>query len=142
MTTDVGMTQHPTVHTPQSAQIRRRSDVNGVDNQLFGDADLAVLRTNLQEHRRFRLQQLGEIARGSSGGASRAGSTPHIEVSRKLAAAARMALEEIEAALAKMNTGRYGRCSRCGRAISVELLWSYPQAPYCTACHRVMRRTQ
>ncbi|MEV0291478.1 TraR/DksA C4-type zinc finger protein [Kribbella sp. NPDC050820] len=134
-----GRTQHLTGH---AARIRRASHLAAVGNQLLGDADLRKLRATLQEHRRFRLQQLGEIAGGSSLGASGAGSTPHIEVSRKLAVAARAALEEIEVALAKMDAGRYGRCSRCGRAISLQLLWSYPQAPYCTPCHRVMRGTQ
>ena len=136
MTTDPGRTL-PATH---AARIRRASEVAAVDVQL-GEADLSVLRATLQEHRRFRLQQLGELAGGSGMGASGAGSTPHIEVSRKLAAAARAALAEIEAALAKMDAGRYGRCSRCARAISVQLLWSYPQAPYCTACHRVMKAT-
>lgn len=135
MTTDVDRTHHLTRH---AARTRRTSGAAAVGNQLLGDADLRALRASLDEHRRFRLHQLGEIARGGS----RDASTPHIEVSRKLAAAAHAALEEIEAALVKMDTGRYGRCSRCGRAISVDLLLSYPQAPYCTGCHRLMRGTE
>jgi len=109
--------------------------VSSVDNQLLGELDLIALRASLQEHRRFRLQQLRDI------GAAGAGSPAHVEVSHKLATAARTALEETEAALARMNTGRYGGCSRCGHAISVQLLWSYPQAVYCARCHQVVKGT-
>jgi len=116
-------------------------DVNLADNQLLGDADLVALRASLQDHRQFRHQQLRDIARGGTEGAAGVGSPAHIEVSQKLAAAARTALAATEAALARMNTGRYGRCSRCGHAISLQLLWSYPQAAYCTHCHQVMRAT-
>ena len=115
--------------------------VNPADNQLLGGADLIALRASLQDHRRFRLQQLRDIARGGTEGASGVGSEAHIEVSHKLAAAARTALEATEAALTRMNTGQYGRCSRWGHAINVQLLWSYPQAAYCTRCHQVMRAT-
>lgn len=142
MTTAVGRTQHRTVHAAQIAEIRRRQGVSAVDNHTLGDVVLTALRASLQEHRRFRLQQLRDLARRSSSGASEASSPAHVEVSHKLAGAARTALEETEAALARVNTGRYGRCGRCGDAISVQLLWSYPQAAYCTRCHRVIKGTQ
>ena len=116
-----------------------------VDNHRLGDAELAELRASLQEHREFRHQQLRAIARGSTevDDQTRSRQTAaHLEVRRKLVLAARMALEEIEAALARMDTGRYGRCSRCGRGISRQRLRAHPQASYCTSCHQAVETAQ
>ena len=46
----------------------------------------------------------------------------------------RTALDETEAALARMDSGRYGRCGRCGSMISLERLSAYPQARHCARC--------
>jgi RNA polymerase-binding transcription factor DksA len=50
--------------------------------------------------------------------------------------AERRALAEIEAALARLAGGRYGRCEQCGAAIAVSRLAEAPQARYCPACDR------
>jgi RNA polymerase-binding transcription factor DksA len=52
------------------------------------------------------------------------------------AVAERQALAEIEAALDRIATGRYGRCEQCGRPIGAGLLAAAPQARYCAACSR------
>ncbi|MEN6451527.1 MAG: TraR/DksA C4-type zinc finger protein [Thermoguttaceae bacterium] len=43
-------------------------------------------------------------------------------------------LEEVEAALARIADGDYGRCQQCGRAISAERLGALPSTPYCVQC--------
>ena len=47
---------------------------------------------------------------------------------------ARHRLREIEAALARIDDGRYGRCERCGRPIPLERLEARPTARTCVAC--------
>jgi RNA polymerase-binding transcription factor DksA len=122
---------------------------------------LPVLRAMLEEQRRFRLDQLAELAAdpghpvgvgavlgsdvGGGGesashvGASAEASTAHaarLEVAATLAAGARQALADIEAALARMRAGRYGACTQCHSQILVERLYVIPQAAYCVDCQR------
>jgi len=51
-----------------------------------------------------------------------------------LADAARAALAEIEAALARLSDGRYGSCETCGAAISRDRLAARPAARTCVGC--------
>lgn len=44
------------------------------------------------------------------------------------------ALGEIEAALSRLEAGRFGWCQRCGAAIAFSRLADVPQARYCPAC--------
>jgi RNA polymerase-binding protein DksA len=47
------------------------------------------------------------------------------------------ALDEIDAAQARLATGTYGACEHCARAIPIERLRAMPTARYCVACqHR------
>lgn len=43
-------------------------------------------------------------------------------------------LEEVEAALARIEQGTYGRCEDCGREISRERLAALPFTRYCIQC--------
>ncbi len=51
-----------------------------------------------------------------------------------LSAQARAAIDEIDHALAKMDTGTYGVCERCGRPIPKARLKALPYAALCVAC--------
>jgi len=46
----------------------------------------------------------------------------------------RRALADIEAALTRLATGRFGRCEQCGDAIAIGRLTEMPQAAYCAEC--------
>jgi DnaK suppressor protein len=50
------------------------------------------------------------------------------------AAAGRLTLAEIEAALARLAAGRFGWCQQCGTAITAARLAERPQARRCPAC--------
>jgi RNA polymerase-binding protein DksA len=71
-----------------------------------------------------------------------AGETDHIniETERLLEAAldehARLALGEINAALARIVEGTFGTCERCGEVIPEERLIASPRARLCIACQR------
>ncbi|WP_206281783.1 TraR/DksA family transcriptional regulator, partial [Streptomyces agglomeratus] len=60
-----------------------------------------------------------------------------MEVHVKLAASARMVLSDVEAALQRMDQGRYGRCHLCAQPIALARLKIVPQARYCGRCHHV-----
>ena len=46
----------------------------------------------------------------------------------------RQHLDEVDRALARLESGTYGVCERCGRAIPVERLEVRPTARTCVAC--------
>jgi DnaK suppressor protein len=52
----------------------------------------------------------------------------------------RTAVEAIDAALARLDAGTYGRCTECGNAILAERLEALPAAALCIDCQRVSRR--
>jgi DnaK suppressor protein len=49
-------------------------------------------------------------------------------------------LTEIDAALARIADGSYGRCSRCGKPIGEERLEAMPYATLCIECKRLEER--
>lgn len=89
---------------------------------------LAALRTQLEEQRRFRLQQLVELR----------GIDPHSysEVTEVLASGAHRALRDVLAALRRIDEGTYGRCTECGQHLPLERLEVLPQVAECLACSR------
>lgn len=106
-------------------------------------ACLPSLRTELERQRRFRLDQLaalgGRVDRpgghdldllhaGQGGGASP-------EIVEILSAAALQSLSDIDIALRRMTTGRYGSCLDCGMEIPLERLRAVPQTLLCLGCH-------
>jgi DnaK suppressor protein len=64
------------------------------------------------------------------------GGTVNIDRERDLAlsAQARAAVEDIDHALAKIESGTYGTCERCGQPIPRARLKALPQARLCVAC--------
>ncbi|OIJ88506.1 TraR/DksA family transcriptional regulator [Streptomyces colonosanans] len=118
-----------------------------VNKQIIGDRttvlsaeDLAALREILHEQRLFRREQLQQIAATAATGE---GDLPgrqdaaQLEVTVKLAASARMVLSDVEAALERMEEGRYGACHLCRHRISRDRLMVVPQARYCARCQQV-----
>ncbi|AVV44061.1 TraR/DksA C4-type zinc finger protein [Streptomyces sp. ID05-04B] len=110
------------------------------DPATLSAEDLAALRENLHEQRLFRreqLQQLSSPATTRTDAVLDRRAVSQIEVRVKLAASARMVLTDVEAALERMDRGRYGSCHRCQEPIDREHLMIVPQARYCTRCRHV-----
>lgn len=85
----------------------------------------------LQEQRAFRLDQLATLAQ-----ARHMPSDPvRREVDATLRDAARLVLTEIEAALRRIERGRFGRCRRCGEVIPRARLVAMPMSTWCGPCH-------
>jgi DnaK suppressor protein len=64
------------------------------------------------------------------------GDTLAVERERDLAlsAQARVAIEQIDAAIEKIHAGTYGRCENCGTRIPEERLKALPYAALCVKC--------
>jgi len=92
-------------------------------------AQLLAFREQLEEQRRFRLEQLSELREIDPDNSS--------EVTEVLASGARAALHEVLAALHRMDTGSYGSCTECGTALPMERLEVLPQVGQCLSCRRI-----
>jgi DnaK suppressor protein len=95
-------------------------------------------RALLESHWRARLERVTELSLAyHDAEEARAGLGTRAWSGRPLlrqAVTERRALAEIELALARLGHGRFGRCERCGGAISAARLARTPQARYCTSC--------
>jgi RNA polymerase-binding transcription factor DksA len=89
---------------------------------------LDAFRAQLDEQRRFRLDQLDELRTIDPHNAS--------EVTEVLATGARIALRDVLAALHRMDTGEYGTCTDCGCTVPLERLEVLPQVGQCLECSR------
>ncbi|GGV51529.1 TraR/DksA family transcriptional regulator [Streptomyces griseoflavus] len=100
--------------------------------------DLAALRENLHEQLLFRQEQLRQFASTTrADDRRRQADAAQLEVGVKLAASARMVLADVEAALARMESGNYGTCHLCRRPVERHRLLIVPQARYCGRCQQV-----
>jgi DnaK suppressor protein len=93
-------------------------------------ATLPVLRARLEEQRKFRIDQLARLSDANTD------TGEHPEVRAVLVRAAEHALADIETALSRMHTGRYGFCLDCAGGIPLERLQAIPEVGLCAACHR------
>lgn len=111
----------------------------GERDTVLDPEDLAALRENLHEQRLFRQEQLRQFATHSSNRAEerRQSDAAQVEVGVRLAASARMVLADVEAALARMDSGQYGTCHLCRRGVERHRLLIVPQARYCGRCQQV-----
>ena len=100
---------------------------------------LSDLRAALDQQRRFRVEQLDELAADSRSTAD----APRTEVALAVRAAAAAALTEIDAALHRLEHGCYGVCEQCDAAIPLERLEILPMARLCMRCQHAeeTRRT-
>lgn len=94
---------------------------------------LPNLRDALTEQRQFRLDQLAELV-GDIPETCATSMDPHDEVTIALHAGATAALADIDNALARMDTGDYGRCRHCSAPIPLERLEILPATPLCMTC--------
>jgi DnaK suppressor protein len=51
-------------------------------------------------------------------------------------------LAQVDAAVARLDDGTFGRCARCGRAIATERLEALPWAAHCIECQSALDRGQ
>lgn len=98
-----------------------------------GPDELAGLREALEQERRFRVEQLAELGTTPAAQDEAPGGALG-EVHAIVTAGARRALADIDAALAAMREGRYGRCDACRGPIPWRVLRAVPRTRLCWAC--------
>lgn len=94
---------------------------------------IPALRAALEQQRRFRVDQLAELNAASPMSFIR-GNDSRDEVAHAVRAAAMTALTDIEAALHRIELGRFGRCQGCDTAIPLERLEMLPMIACCMQC--------
>jgi DnaK suppressor protein len=99
---------------------------------LFG-RQLPAIRADLDQQRRFRSEQLEELAVDAAEAVATADQN-RLQVTRVLTLAAEAALSEIDAALQRVDEGSYGICERCAEPIWWERLEVLPMSRLCTPC--------
>lgn len=99
------------------------------------------VRAELDEQRRFRIEQLQELTADAAEAIS-AADDPRLQVNRVLKLAAESALAEIEGALRRLEQGTYGTCERCAEPIAWERLEVLPMTGLCTPCQWMMETNQ
>jgi RNA polymerase-binding protein DksA len=120
-----------------------------VETADFSAKTLDKLRRLLEEERETYVRQAHDLAAEAEALASDRepgdtqfdeesgeGDTLNVERERDLAlsASATQAVEEIDRALGRMDTGSYGICERCGKKIAVARLEALPFAALCIEC--------
>ena len=75
-------------------------------------------------------------------GSQAAAATHVFEQQRDLALRdrARIQLEQVESALTRLDSGRFGSCTNCGKPIAPERLEAIPWTPFCIDCARTGAR--
>jgi RNA polymerase-binding transcription factor DksA len=106
-----------------------------------GRAQGPVWRALLEAQWRDRLQEVTELSlayheAASAAAAAPAGGPGERKVRKLLrrTVAARRALADIEEALSRLASGRYGLCEDCAATIPARLLAAAPEARYCPRC--------
>ena len=110
------------------------------------EAALADLRAALDEERAQLRHQLADLGFGDDGGlaydqnfADSSQVTAERGEAEALANSLKETLAEVEHALAKLDSGEYGRCERCGEPITEARLEAKPAARLCINCASARR---
>ena len=84
---------------------------------------------HLHDERRFRVEQLAVLD------SQHPSSHRHSTVNEALRMAAMTVLRQIDAALARMDDGRYGLCVSCSQPLPDARLEALPMTSLCMSCH-------
>jgi DnaK suppressor protein len=109
--------------------------------------DLEPIRAALENERHRLLDELGEaiVAPGQMTYGSQAAAASQVFAQQRdlaLRDRATQQLELVDAALARLDDGSYGRCLRCGEPIAPARLEALPWAPHCIACQTTIDRSR
>jgi DnaK suppressor protein len=106
--------------------------------EVRGQLSVPELRTALEEQWRHHVAEVVqlalEICDASPDDRDATTGDSALRVAARRIAAERLTLREIEAALERLDTGRYGSCEECSAAILPERLEVLPHTRYCNAC--------
>lgn len=114
------------------------TDATGDRPPLDARAGLLAERDRLRADLAVEIEAPGQMTYGSQAAAA----SQVFEQQRDLALRDRneQHLAEVDAALARLDDGTYGRCIRCGNPIGPERLEAIPWAAHCIDCQRAVGR--
>lgn len=95
------------------------------------EARLTTLERRMGRIKSDRQREQGPLDADSEEQATELENAPVLDA---LDSAGRAQLEEIRAALSRLDDGRFGMCAKCGDAISIERLRAVPTAIVCRHC--------
>lgn len=114
------------------------------DFLLHQRRELTLIRSSYRDEAARLLAAADELAQAQAGEAPdlgddegfAEGDSLHVERDRilSLSAAAKRRIEEVDAALHRLEAGTYGACRSCRRPIPVARLETVPEATQCVAC--------
>ena len=128
----------PPTQLPPCLERRNRCTTRSILERTTGSAahserQLSAIRAELDQQRRFRIEQLDELAVDAAEAVA-AGDEPRLQVTYALRLAAESALTAIDAALRRLEEGSYGTCERCAEPIPWERLDVLPMTGLCSDC--------
>lgn len=103
------------------------------------DADLRALRSDLEQQRSFRVDQLRQLTRLLQD--ARTDDDAHNSVTLTLRSAATAVLADVEAALHRIDDHSFGACPACGTPIPLLRLQALPMARWCGPCQQANEST-
>ena len=108
---------------------------------MLSESTLSDLRAALEQERsdlRARLHEMGGLSGGDQPFDQNFADSSQVTAERgeveALAGSLRESLTDVEAAIAKLDTSRFGICEGCGQAISPDRLEAKPAARLCMEC--------
>ena len=115
---------------------QRTAVVRRAGSTAVSERSLPGIRAELDQQRRLRIDQLKELT-ADAAEAVTAADGPRLQITHILVATAESALDEIDAALQRLEDGSYGICERCVEPILWERLETLPMSRLCTTCQHV-----
>jgi DnaK suppressor protein len=137
MSADVAIGAPETAGAPAAAVRTAPAPVPAADH--LAPETMPGWRALLESHWRARLERVTELSLAYHDAEDARTGQPRVRARSgrtllRQAVTQRRALAEIEAALARLSNGRFGRCERCGGVVSATRLTRTPQARYCISC--------
>jgi DnaK suppressor protein len=113
----------------------------------MGSNEAPTFRTRLLAERARLADEIGEAIEAPDQmtyGSQAAAASQVFDQQRDLALRDRATqhLAQVEAALARLDDGTFGRCTRCGREIAPDRLEALPWAAHCIECQTAVDRGQ
>ena len=115
---------------------QRTAVVRRAGSTAVSERSLPGIRAELDQQRRLRIDQLKELTVDAAEAVT-AADGPRLQITHILVATAESALDEIDAALQRLEDGSYGICERCVEPIRWERLETLPMSRLCTTCQHV-----
>jgi DnaK suppressor protein len=114
-------------------------------SQWMDPAEQTAFRERLVAERARLLDEVGEAIQAPDQmtyGSQAAAASQVFDQQRDLALRERATqqLTQVEAALARIDAGTFGRCARCGRDIALDRLDALPWAAHCIECQGALDR--